>query len=66
MTAKKRITQETFDEAVRENMDDFDMPREEAIKDAIEQFDMQVSIHHPARVVRNVYALTAFWSREWT
>mmetsp|Transcript_39247 Transcript_39247/g.92556 ORF Transcript_39247/g.92556 Transcript_39247/m.92556 type:complete len:502 (+) Transcript_39247:135-1640(+) len=41
MTAKKRITQDTFDEAVRENMDDFDMPREEAIKDAMEQFEMQ-------------------------
>lgn len=46
MTAKKRITQDTFDEAVRENMDDFDMPREEAIKDAMEQFEMQVRNMH--------------------
>eukprot|EP00286_Rhodomonas_abbreviata_P019714 CAMPEP_0181309170 /NCGR_PEP_ID=MMETSP1101-20121128/11870_1 /TAXON_ID=46948 /ORGANISM="Rhodomonas abbreviata, Strain Caron Lab Isolate" /LENGTH=501 /DNA_ID=CAMNT_0023415635 /DNA_START=40 /DNA_END=1545 /DNA_ORIENTATION=+ len=41
MTAKKRISQETFDAAVRENMDDFDMPREEAVQDAIQQFEMQ-------------------------
>jgi hypothetical protein len=37
----KRITQETFDDAVRENMDDFDMERKEAIADAISQFEMQ-------------------------
>lgn len=38
----KRISQETFDETVKENMDDFDMSREAAIADAIEQFKMQV------------------------
>ena len=37
----KRISQETFDETVKENMDDFSMAREEAIADAIEQFKMQ-------------------------
>jgi hypothetical protein len=37
----KRISQETFDETVKENMDDFDMSREDAIADAIEQFKMQ-------------------------
>jgi len=39
----KRISQETFDETVKENMDDFDMSREDAIADAIEQFKMQVN-----------------------
>ena len=39
----KRISQETFDETVKENMDDFDMSREDAIADAIEQFKMQVA-----------------------
>jgi hypothetical protein len=39
----KRISQETFDETVKENMDDFDMSREEAIADAIEQFKMQAT-----------------------
>lgn len=34
---KKRISQETFDAAVAENMEEFDMEREEAIEDAIEQ-----------------------------
>jgi len=43
----KRISQETFDETVKENMDDFDMSREAAIADAIEQFKMQV--HPPAQ-----------------
>ncbi len=42
MAGQKRVSQETFDDAVRENMDDFGMAREEAIKDAIDQFKMQV------------------------
>lgn len=37
----KRITQETFDEVVNENMEEFDMERNEAIKDAIKQFKSQ-------------------------
>ena len=37
----KRISQETFDDAVKENMDDFSMERVEAIADAISQFEMQ-------------------------
>jgi hypothetical protein len=44
MKKEKRVSQETFDETVKENMDDFDMPREEAIADAIEQFKMQVAL----------------------
>jgi hypothetical protein len=43
MAGQKRVSQQTFDDAVRENMDDFGMSREDAIQDAIEQFKMQVS-----------------------
>lgn len=38
------ITQETFDEAVRENINEFEMTPEEAVKNAVEQFKAQVSI----------------------
>lgn len=36
------ITQETYDEVVKENMDEFDMSPEEAVKEAIAQFEAQV------------------------
>ena len=36
------ITQETFDSVVKENIKDFDMGKEEAIKEAKEQFESQV------------------------
>jgi hypothetical protein len=36
------ITQETFDDVVKENMDEFGMDREEAVKEAQEQFKSQV------------------------
>ncbi|XP_062843684.1 armadillo repeat-containing protein 6 [Trichomycterus rosablanca] len=39
--AKRRITQETFDAVVRENIEDFDMEETEALKEAIEQFESQ-------------------------
>jgi len=42
--AVKRITQETFDDAVKENMDDFGSSREDAIKDTMEEFEMQVGV----------------------
>jgi len=35
------ISQDTFDESVKETMDDFDMSFEEAVQEAIEQFTMQ-------------------------
>ena len=35
------ITQETFDLVVTENMEEFDMERAEAVKDAKEQFEQQ-------------------------
>jgi len=36
-----RISQETFDSAVQENIDEFDMEPEEALADAISQFETQ-------------------------
>jgi hypothetical protein len=38
---QKRISQATFDEVVQENIDEFDMTKEEAILDAILQFQKQ-------------------------
>ena len=39
----KVITQETFDSVVKENMEEFEMSAEDAINDAVEQFEAQVS-----------------------
>lgn len=39
--AKRRITQETFDAAVRENMEEFEMAAGEALQEAVEQFESQ-------------------------
>lgn len=39
--ARRRITQETFDAVVRENMEEFDMDAAEALKEAVEQFESQ-------------------------
>lgn len=41
MTKPMRITQETFDAAVCENMEEFGMEEEEAVSDAVEQFSVQ-------------------------
>lgn len=41
---KRRITQETFDAVVRENIEDFDMDSEDALREAIEQFESQGSL----------------------
>ena len=38
----KVITQQTFDDVVRENMSEFDMTAEEAVADAVQQFESQV------------------------
>lgn len=38
---ERRVTQETFDAAVQENEDEFGMGREEALRDAIQQFRSQ-------------------------
>lgn len=39
--ASRRITQETFDAAVRENIEEFEMGPEEAVAEAVEQFESQ-------------------------
>ena len=44
MSKSKRISQETFDAAVKENIDDFGLSVEEAIQDTIKEFQLQVSI----------------------
>lgn len=36
------VSQETFDEVVKENMEEFDMSPEEAVQDAVQQFEAQV------------------------
>lgn len=41
---KRRITQETFDAVVTENIEDFDMDSEDALREAIEQFESQGSL----------------------
>ncbi|KAF0693066.1 Aste57867_15918 [Aphanomyces stellatus] len=38
---KRQITQDTFNECVRENMEEFDMSEEDAIADAVTQFESQ-------------------------
>lgn len=38
----KQISQQTFDGVVRENMEEFEMSAEEAMADAVEQFEAQV------------------------
>ena len=39
----KQISQETFDTAVKENIEDFEMTPQEALDDAVSQFEAQVS-----------------------
>ena len=39
--ATRRISQETFDAVVRENLEDFDMDAAEAVREAREQFEHQ-------------------------
>ncbi|KAF1795078.1 Armadillo-type fold [Phytophthora cactorum] len=39
--ARRQISQETFDECVAENVEEFDMSLEEAVADAVQQFESQ-------------------------
>ncbi|XP_061879515.1 armadillo repeat-containing protein 6 isoform X1 [Entelurus aequoreus] len=39
--AVRRVTQETFDAAVKENIDEFEMDPDEALREAVEQFQSQ-------------------------
>ncbi|XP_076152120.1 armadillo repeat-containing protein 6 isoform X1 [Alosa pseudoharengus] len=51
---KRRITQETFDAVVRENIDDFEMDADDALKEAIEQFESQgVDLSNIVKAVPN-------------
>ncbi|XP_059846944.1 armadillo repeat-containing protein 6 isoform X2 [Hypanus sabinus] len=52
--ASRRITQETFDNVVRENMIEFEMEPEEALKEAIQQFESQgVDLVNVVKTVQN-------------
>ena len=46
------ITQQTFDDVVRENMAEFEMSAEEAVNDAKEQFQSQVRKGHRSNKVK--------------
>ena len=48
------ITQETFDCVVKENMEEFEMGKEDAIKEAKDQFETQVICNN--RQIRNLYS----------
>ncbi|XP_058870750.1 armadillo repeat-containing protein 6 isoform X2 [Acipenser ruthenus] len=51
--ASRRITQETFDAVVQENISEFEMEPDEALKEAIEQFESQgVSLVNIVKAVR--------------
>lgn len=55
--ASKRITQETFDAVVHENIEEFQMQPEEAIKEAVEQFESQgVDLSNIVKLVPKVSA----------
>jgi len=41
LSVLKRISQATFDEAVRENVEEFEMSRKEAIDETLKQFKSQ-------------------------
>ncbi|XP_051893822.1 armadillo repeat-containing protein 6 [Pristis pectinata] len=52
--ASRRITQETFDNAVQENIIEFEMEPEEALKEAIQQFESQgVDLVNVVKTVQN-------------
>ncbi|KAJ7308276.1 hypothetical protein JRQ81_008804 [Phrynocephalus forsythii] len=54
MAAAKRITQETFDEVVQENMVEFEMDPEEAVMDAVQQFESQgVDLSHIVKMAQS-------------
>lgn len=40
----RRITQETFDAVVKENIEEFEMDAEEALREAVQQFESQGNI----------------------
>ena len=58
----KVISQETFDAVVQENITEFDLSKEEAIKDAISQFESQVGISNESKYILplSMYTLHAY------
>lgn len=55
--AQRRITQETFDAVVKENIEEFDMEGSEALKEAIEQFESQgVDLSFIVKAVPKVFS----------
>ena len=53
----KQISQETFDAAVKENIDEFEMEAEEALNDAVQQF---ASAGQLSLITRNYRPQTKF------
>lgn len=61
------ITQETYDEVVKENIEEFDMSPEDAVQEAVAQFQAQVCIKIFLRLFifffntyRDIY-IVSFW-----
>ena len=61
------ITQETFDLVVAENMEEFEMDRAEAVRDAKEQFEQQgvslvnIVVSEQGSQVRNNWNQFEYW-----
>ena len=51
------ITQKTFDDVVRENIAEFEMDPQEALDDAVEQFEAQVRPHYYTTPIRHISLL---------
>ncbi|XP_007943567.1 armadillo repeat-containing protein 6 [Orycteropus afer afer] len=55
--ASKRISQETFDAAVRENIEEFEMGPDEAVREAMEQFESQgVDLSNIVKTAPRIFA----------
>ncbi|XP_056149408.1 armadillo repeat-containing protein 6 [Lampris incognitus] len=53
--ARRRITQDTFDAVVKENIEEFEMDADEALREAVEQFESQgVDLSCIVKVVPNI------------
>jgi len=48
----KQIAQETFDDAVQENITEFEMDPEEAVREAVQQFESQGIVNLSAFAVQ--------------
>lgn len=50
----KAISQDTFNEVVKENIEEFDMTEDEAVQDAVKQFEAQVGLPIFSRISLNL------------